>query len=163
MLICKHHRRIQRGPELHSSPPLARGHCMQVQWCMQDPPPSARSARTPAAAAGSRSWGWHRSAQPWWQPGSAPSPALSLSSGMPPGWWCCGTPRPGWHGARCQDGALSPWETHSRGTTMGCSTAGSGAFQPWWYLSQQWPHEGHIMSPPLACPNCLELRFWGRG
>lgn len=46
---------------------------------------------TPAAAAGSRGWGWRRSARPWRRSDTPPSCSGWRSSGRPPPWWSCGT------------------------------------------------------------------------
>lgn len=53
------------------------------------------SSDTPAAAAGSRSWGRRRSGQPWLRTGTPPSRSEWRSSGRPPPWWCCGRRLPG--------------------------------------------------------------------
>lgn len=102
--------------------------CMQrsFAWLWKNPqkghsgpavPPGAGSSRIPAAAAGTRSWGWHRNAQPGWQPGSCPRPALSLSSDRRPRWWSCGTPRPGWDSPGAHQGqdpaGIPPWDAES--------------------------------------------------
>lgn len=53
------------------------------------------SPGTPAAAAGSQSWGPRRSEQLWRQTGTPPSCRWSRSSCRPPPWWCCETHLPG--------------------------------------------------------------------
>lgn len=53
------------------------------------------SSDTPAAAAGSRSWGRRRSGQPWLRTDTPPSRSGWRSSGRPPPWWCCGRRPPG--------------------------------------------------------------------
>lgn len=71
------------------------------------------SSDTPAAAAGSRSWGRRRSGQPWLRTDTPPSRSEWRSSGRPPPWWCCGRRLPGCSkDSIAQHSNLSPAQKH---------------------------------------------------
>lgn len=116
-------------------------------------PRGAASPRIPAAAAGSRRWGWRGSARPGWQPGSSASPAPSPSSGRPPGWWCCGTPRPGWNGP-----GSGVRERIPRESPLGCGSprwgAGTRGLGGGKELSRRCCHPPCPLLKPVPCFGC---------